>query len=130
MTDVLTTTRGIIHGPIKTKRLGAVLKIDISAPQENLVVERGSNLPRASIIVTTSARRMIELSKAGDKVESVIILGSRIDPTAHPDLRTASLPKFASRPPRCRSWDLEATLSLPAQSLPTLKLNRRHNPAL
>ena len=87
MADIFESTRGIIHGPSKTKRLGSVLTIDLSAPQENLVVERGSSLPRASLVVTTCARRMIELSKAGEKVEAIVVTGSDLDPTAYPNLR-------------------------------------------
>ena len=64
-----------------------MLTIDLSAPQQNLVVERGSSLPRASLVVTTCARRMIELSKAGEKVEAIVVRGSDLDPTAYPGLR-------------------------------------------
>jgi hypothetical protein len=87
MVEVLEQTRGIIHGPFKTKRLGSTLAIDLSAPQENMVVERGSSLPRGSLVVTTCARRMIDLSKAGEKVESVVVTGAGLDPAEHPDLR-------------------------------------------
>lgn len=77
----------LVHGPTKTSRLGTALTVDVTAPQTNLVVERGSHLARASLIVTTSARRIIELSKAGDKVESIAVVGSDGDPTSHPELR-------------------------------------------
>lgn len=77
----------LVHGPTKTSRLGSALTVDVTAPQSNLVVERGSHLARASLIVTTSARRIIELSKAGEKVESIAVVGSDGDPTSHPELR-------------------------------------------
>ena len=77
----------IVHGPKSTQRLGRSIAIDLTAPQVNLVVERGSTLPRASVIVTTTARHLIEQSKTGDKIENLIVTGSAVDPTAHPDFR-------------------------------------------
>ena len=81
------TASTIIHGPTKTQRFGIALIFDVTAPQTNLVVERGSVLPRASVIVTSAARRIIELSKAGDKVETILVVGSEENPAQHPDIR-------------------------------------------
>lgn len=81
------TSTTIVHGPRKTQRLGSIIVIDITAPQINMVVERGSTLPRASVIVTTAARKLIEHSKAGDKAENIVVLGSGCDPTVHPDIK-------------------------------------------
>ncbi len=80
----------IIHGPRSTQRLGKAIVIDLTAPQCNLVVERGSSLPRASVIVTTVARHVIEQSKAGEKIEHLVVVGSSVDPTTHPDFREVS----------------------------------------
>ena len=77
----------LLHGPITTSRMGKVLTVDITAPHNNMVVERGSTLPRASLIVTNAAQRIIGLSKDGDKVNTIAVAGSQIDPTTHPDLR-------------------------------------------
>jgi len=77
----------ILHGPAKTARFGQTLTIDITAPQRNLVVERGSSIPRASIIVTTLARNVIHLSKEGHKLDHIVVMGSDGPPTEHPDLR-------------------------------------------
>jgi len=80
----------ILNGPRETARFGRALIVDIAAPQMGLVVERGSNIPRASVIVTTCAREIMALSKEGVKVETIIVLGSEVDPTEHPDLREIS----------------------------------------
>ncbi len=80
----------IVHGPKSTQRLGKAIAIDLTAPQCNLVVERGSSLPRASVVVTTAARHLIEQSKTGDKIENLVVMGSVTDPTSHPDFREIS----------------------------------------
>jgi len=77
----------LIHGPIRSSRLGRTLVLDITAPQSVMVVARGSSLARSSVLVTTLARQMIELSKAGEKLESVTVMGSNGDPVLHPELR-------------------------------------------
>lgn len=77
----------ILNGPRETKRFGRTLIVDIAAPQLGLVVERGSSLPRASVVVTTCAREIIALSKEGTKVETIVVVGSETDPADHPDLR-------------------------------------------
>ena len=80
----------ILNGPRETRRFGRALIIDLASPQLGLVVERGSSLPRASVVVTTCAREIIALSKEGIKVETIIVLGSTADPANHPDLREIS----------------------------------------
>jgi len=42
-------------------------------------------------VVTSAARRIIALSKEGEKLQSVVIMGSDADPTAHPDFTEISL---------------------------------------
>ena len=44
-------------------------------------------LARGSVVVTSSARRLIDLSKGGEKVETIAVIGSEADPASHPDLR-------------------------------------------
>jgi hypothetical protein len=116
----------VITGPRKTSRLGTILVIDLTAPQANLVVERGSNVPRASVVVTTSARRIIELSKDGQKLDHIAVIGSTDDPTTHPNLREitenlrALRTKWFPRAKLCMlssgkdlaSYDLRAALGL------------------
>lgn len=82
-----TLTPPLVHGPFVTNRLGRMLTVDLTAPRDHLVVERGSMIPRASVLVTTCASRMIELSKAGEKLDHILVLGTQTDPTEHPHLR-------------------------------------------
>jgi len=84
------TKTTFLYGPSVTKRFKRTLILDLTASQEHLVVERGSSLARGSVIVTTCAREMIASSKAGDKLDHIIVTGSGADPTQHPDLRAVT----------------------------------------
>lgn len=79
----------LLHGPIRT-RWGKTMVLDLTAPQGHLVVERGSSLARGSVIVTTCARRLQELSKAGEKVRAIVVVGQTEDPATHPDLQSVT----------------------------------------
>jgi hypothetical protein len=81
------TKTTFLYGPSVTKRFKRTLVLDLTANQEHLVAERGSSLARGSVIVTTCAREMISSSKAGDKLDHIIVTGSGGDPAQHPDLR-------------------------------------------
>ena len=80
-------TSQILHGPTETRRFGRTMIVDLAAPQLGLVVERGSSLPRASVVVTTCAREIIALSQEGIQVDPTVVVGSTTDPAEHPDLR-------------------------------------------
>lgn len=84
---VAVTDCPIFSGPIKTERLGSVLAIDLGSPEVALAVSRETKMPRASVVVTTAARHMIRISKAGEKIETIVVHGSATDPTRHPDFR-------------------------------------------
>lgn len=77
----------IIIGPLKSERLGLALGVDLGLQDAALAVSRDVRMPRASVVVTTAARNLIRLSKAGEKFESLVIFGSERDATLHPDFR-------------------------------------------
>ncbi len=118
-------TGNLLYGPLKS-RWGKTMVLDLTAPQGHLVVERGSTLARGSVIVTTCARRLQELSKAGEKVKAIVVVGHTEDPAAHPDLRPvtenlrALRDKWFSRAklgiitnaPDLEDWGLRSTLSM------------------
>ncbi|MFT4647667.1 MAG: hypothetical protein ACI9X4_000880 [Glaciecola sp.] len=112
-----TFTPVLLQGPFNSARFGKTLCIDITTPHNSLVVERGSELPRASLIVTTAARYLIDSSRNGDKLDHIIVIGTGIDPAEHPDLRNivdnlrALKDKWFARAKlalRTRTHDLEA----------------------
>jgi hypothetical protein len=82
-----TFTPVLLQGPFNSARFGKTLCIDITTPHNSLVVERGSELPRASLIVTTAARYLIDSSRNGDKLDHILVIGTGVDPCEHPDLR-------------------------------------------
>jgi hypothetical protein len=77
----------IISGPFKTDRMGVVLAIDLGSQDLTLAVSRDNRMPRASVVITTAARNIIRLSKAGEKVEGIVAYGSETDPTLHPEFK-------------------------------------------
>ena len=84
---VAVTDCPIFSGPRKTARLGNTLGIDLGSQDMALAVSRDNRMPRASVIVTTAARHMIRISKAGEKIEAIAVYGSMADPSLHPDFR-------------------------------------------
>jgi hypothetical protein len=77
----------IVSGPQKTDRLGMAVAIDLGSQDMALAVSRDNRMPRASVVITTAARNLIRLSKAGEKVESIAVYGSEMDPTLHPEFK-------------------------------------------
>ncbi|MBI5435045.1 MAG: hypothetical protein HZA52_19580 [Planctomycetes bacterium] len=92
----------IVFGPVKSRRLGISLGVNPTptgreqcAPscifcQKGTadsvpILARSNQLPSAGVIVTSAARKIIELNKAGEKLESVTVVGNQ-DPTMHPSL--------------------------------------------
>ncbi len=74
----------IVRGPERSTRLGRCLIIT-----PTLATARPNQFPSQALIVTTAARRMIELSKAGEKLKSIVVSGDK-DPIQHPEFRDIS----------------------------------------
>lgn len=71
-------------GPIRSERLGNALGIDLGSQDLTLAVSRDNRMPRAAVVVTTAARQLIRLNKAGEKLDTIVVFGSEVDPTLHP----------------------------------------------
>lgn len=87
---VLLSPSSLIDGPKKTGRWGTALSVDLGCLDVTLAVSRENRLPRASVVVTMAAQEFMRLSKAGEKVDHVVVFGSQCDPTEHPDFRVIS----------------------------------------
>jgi wyosine [tRNA(Phe)-imidazoG37] synthetase (radical SAM superfamily) len=96
------TFHSVVYGPVKSRRLGTSLGVNpVPSSREGcdatcIICQRGSSdavpilsragqLPSAGVIVTSAARRIIEMSRAGEKLESVTVVGNG-DPTRHTSL--------------------------------------------
>ncbi|HJO25823.1 MAG: hypothetical protein CMK00_04640 [Planctomycetes bacterium] len=80
----------IVLGPIRTERWDNVLAIDLTSASPELRIGRDQQLPRASLVVTSAARSIIDGSRAGDKVRTIAVVGTNGDPSLHPGLREIS----------------------------------------
>lgn len=87
---VLLSPSSILDGPKKSARWSTVLTVDLGCLDATLAVSRENRLPRASVVVTMAAQEFMRLSKAGEKVDHVLVFGSQCDPTEHPDFRVIS----------------------------------------
>lgn len=74
----------LVRGPERCGSLGSCLLIEPTCS-----TLRRNQFPSQALIVTNAARRLIELSKAGDKLQHIVVLGEK-DPTLHPDFRAIS----------------------------------------
>jgi hypothetical protein len=81
------TPNSLITGPKATQRWGRAIFIDTGACGTTLAVSRENRLPRASVVVTLAAQELMRLSKAGEKSDHIVLIGSDVDPTHHPDFR-------------------------------------------
>jgi len=92
----------VVYGPVRTRRLGNSLGVNpvpstrdgcppdcvlcqSGLPEGVPILSRANQMPSAGVVVTTAARKIIELSKAGEKLDS-IVLGGDGDPVRHPAL--------------------------------------------
>ncbi len=74
----------IIEGPLEHPQFGRILVV-----RPTIDTVRAGRHPSQAVVVTTAARRMIELSKAGEKLNAVVVEGDK-DPTSHPEFHEIS----------------------------------------
>lgn len=85
MTSTLTEVLGqIVRGPEETELFGTALRIDPCCASL-----RPGHPPTQAMVVTTVARRLIELSKEGAKLKTLLVAGET-DPMRHPEFRQIS----------------------------------------
>jgi wyosine [tRNA(Phe)-imidazoG37] synthetase (radical SAM superfamily) len=97
----------VVRGPEKTERFERALVINPTCAST-----RPNSFPTQAIVVTTAARRMIELSKGGEKLDAIVVQGD-VDPTLHPDFReiAENLRELSNK------WFGKAQLTLVSDSL-------------
>ncbi len=70
----------VVLGPIDHPRFGRSLVV-----RPTVGNGRSLRLPTQAVVVTTAARHLIALSKAGDRIQSLLVEGGETDPTLHPE---------------------------------------------
>jgi len=132
----------VVYGPVSSRRFGKSLGInpvpslkegcpkdcvfcDTGTPDGEPVGGRAGKAPSAGVVVTSAARRIIELSKGGEKIASILVSGNN-ESTLHPGLQEITenlrilrdkwFPKadlcLLSEEPAAGAPDLAHTLSL------------------
>jgi wyosine [tRNA(Phe)-imidazoG37] synthetase (radical SAM superfamily) len=119
----------IVYGPLKSRRLGTSLCVTpVPTPRENCasdciycktgvtasipIISRVKGTPSSGVVVTSVARRLIEMQRAGEKIESLVVTGDA-DPTAHGHLLEISENLRDLR----NKWFPKADLALVCESL-------------
>ena len=97
----------VVQGPEKTERFQRVVFIN-----PTMETSRRGIFPSQAVVVTTAARRLIELSKAGERLDHIVVKGD-VDPTLHPDFREIS----ENLRELCNKWYPKAALTLLSASL-------------
>ena len=75
----------VVQGPIEHPRFGQSLLI-----HPTVQTARVNRYPSQAVVVTSAARRLIELSREGEKIQAVVVEGIEGDPTLHPDFHQIS----------------------------------------
>lgn len=107
----------LIFGPLDHPRYGTILEI-----HPTVDTTRKGRFASQAVVVTTAARRMIELSKGGQKLAAILVTGKENDPTLHPEFREISenLKELAHK------WFPRAKLTLEAGPLHLADAQARH----
>ena len=90
VTKAVLNAASIISGPEKTNAWGQTFTLDLGTPDSTLAISRDNRLPRTAVVVTLAARELMRLSKEGEKLEHIVVVGSEVDPTLHPGFREIS----------------------------------------
>jgi hypothetical protein len=108
----------MVQGPVEHPEFETALIVDPVAPNG-----RPGRYATQAVVITTLARRIIEMSKAGDKLKSVVVQGADdADPMAHPEFRAISenLRELVEK------WYPKAQLILLSAGLHLDDVERRH----
>ncbi|MEM7305967.1 MAG: radical SAM protein [Planctomycetota bacterium] len=92
----------VVRGPEEFAGFGKSILIEPVQP-----TTRPDRYPTQAVVVTNAARRLIELSKAGERLDSIVVHGA-MDPTLHPEFVEIS----ENLRELCNKWFAKAQLSL------------------
>lgn len=106
----------VVQGPLESERHGRHLLIEPTCD-----TNRPGVYPTQAVVVTTAARRIIELSKAGEKIADVVV-GGAVDPMLHEDFREIA----ENLKELCKKWYPKIGMTLQTQGLALHNADLRH----
>jgi wyosine [tRNA(Phe)-imidazoG37] synthetase (radical SAM superfamily) len=96
----------VVRGPEEAAGFGRSLLLEPVQP-----TTRPDRYPTQAVIITNAARKLIDLSKAGERLDSIVVQGD-LDPTLHPEFGEIS----GNLRELCRKWFSKSQLVLYAQA--------------
>ncbi|MEO0651497.1 MAG: hypothetical protein AAFZ65_12550, partial [Planctomycetota bacterium] len=106
----------VVQGPLDSERHGRHLLVEPTCE-----TNRPGVFPTQAVVVTTAARRIIELSKDGQKLADVVVGGS-IDPMLHEDFREIA----ENLKELCKKWYPKVGMTLETKGLALHNADLRH----
>lgn len=70
----------LVLGPLEYPRLGRVVVV-----RPTIAAMRANRFPTQALVVTAVARKLIDLARAGDKIQALVVEGGIDSPTKHPE---------------------------------------------
>ncbi len=70
----------VVQGPLDHPRFGRILVV-----RPTLETSRSNRFPSQAVVITAAARKLIELTRLGEKLQAVVVEGEPHDPTKHPE---------------------------------------------
>lgn len=107
----------VVLGPEERPRFGRSVTV-----RPTVETARAGRYPTQAVVVTAAARILIDLSKGGDKVKSVIVEAGAADPTLHPEFHEISL----NLRELCNKWFPKADLVLLSDTPDLSRAQQRH----
>ena len=108
----------LVRGPEEHPRYGRCLLV---CP--TIETARAGRFPTQALVVTSAARKLIALSKDGERLQSVLVVGGSHDPTSHPEFHQISqnLRELMNK------WFPKASLTLISNSPDLRRAQVRHS---
>ena len=75
----------VVQGPVEHPRFGKTILVT-----PTVETTRANRYPSQAVVVTAAARRLIALSKDGERIQAVLMEGGAKDPTHHPEFAEIS----------------------------------------